>query len=212
MPLKPELGTLFRRGLARMRDAHEYDLARALDKSLSVIHPNQRRTGAESLKMFTKSTLEALNQHLVSVQRFVLETVESTLMTVTKDIAEELVNLVRGELYPELYCTRFEVYESAFTRHVAAYGAKMQLSDFRPDLKKAALQAGTSNRIRAFCDELGDALLIVVERQRNTMASPQKPREDVVDQANRFVKLEPNLFGIGFNINYLIRRMRGKKE
>lgn len=211
-PLTPEFAALVRRGLARMHDSHVHDLARVLNESLSLIHPNQRRTGAESLETFKTKTVEALNQHLNGVQKFIVDTVSSTNTVLTEKGVEELVTIVRGELHPDLYRTRFDGYESAFARHVGRYGGSMQLSDFRPDLAKAALHAGTSNRISSFCGELRDVLLTVLERQRNTAPVAERPPEDAIDQANRFIKLEPNFFGIGFNFNYLIRRLRGKKE
>jgi hypothetical protein len=210
--LTPEFAALIRRGIARMHDSHVHDLSRVLNDSLSLIHPNQRRTGLESLETFTAKTVEALNKHLSSVQEFVLVSVGSTNTLLTEERVKELVTLVRAELHPELYRTRFEGYESSFSRHVARYGATIKLSDFRPDLAKAALHAGTSNRITRFCDELKDALLTVLERQRNTAPTAERPPESVIDQGNRFIKLEPNVFGIGFNFNYLIRRLRGKRE
>ena len=33
-----------------------------------------------------------------------------------------------------------------------------------------------------------------------------------MEVANKVLKLEPNFMGIGININYLIRRLFGKKE
>jgi hypothetical protein len=207
-----ELGGLIKRGLARMNESHVHELTRVLEAALSVIHPNERRSGRESLEMFTSKSVETMNAFLQSAQEFVLSTVKSTNTLLTPAKVDELVSLVRGGLREDLYLGRFEGYESAFARRVASYGSTMKLSDFRADLSKAALHAGTSNRIRAFVRELEDALLTELERQGNTSPSEKKAEEDLGDQANRFIKLEPNFFGIGLNLNYLIQRLRGRKK
>lgn len=104
------------------------------------------------------------------MQEFVLKTVKSTNTVLTPEKIDELVSLVRGGLHEDLYLSRFEGYESAFARRVASCGSTMELSEFRPDLSKAALHASTSNRIRTFVGELKDALLTELERRRNTNA------------------------------------------
>lgn len=175
----PELGGLIERGLARMYESHVYELGRVQEAALSVIHPNDRRSGFDSLDIFTLKSVETVNAFLQSMREFVLSTVKSTNTVLTPVKVDELVSLVRDGLREDLYLRRFEGYESAFARRVARYGSTMKLSDFRADLSKATLRAGTSNRIRAYVRELEDALLTELERQRNTRASaikkPQHP-------------------------------------
>jgi hypothetical protein len=169
-----ELGGLIERGLARMNESHWHDLARVLEAALLVIQPNERRSGSESLDIFTIKSVETRNAFLQSAQKFVLNTVKSTNTVLTPLKVDELVSLVRSGLREDLYLSRFEGYESAFARRVASCGSTMKLSDFRADLSKAALHADTSNRIRATLRELEDALLTELERQRNISAPTEK--------------------------------------
>jgi len=173
-----ELHGLIRRGLARMNESHVNELSRVLDAALLVIHPNERRSGGESLDLFTSKSVEAMNAFLQSAKEFVLSTIKDTNTVLTSVKVDDLISLVRGGLREDLYLSRFEGYESAFARRVASYGSTMKLSDFRVDLSRAALHAFTFNRIRVFVRELEDALLTELERQRNTSLSKKKKSQN----------------------------------
>lgn len=210
--LTPGFSNVIRRGLVRLHDAHGDALGKVLNDSLAVFHPNQRGTVRQSLELFTTGTVGALNEHLASVMRFVVESVETTHTALNEAKVDELVALVQAALDPDLYALRFDVFEESFARHAGRYGSAARLSDVRSDLIKAASLAGTANRVRAFSGEVRDALLTRLERQRNQAAMTDKQPEKGIDQLNRFVKLEPNFFGIGLNFNYLVRLWRGKKD
>lgn len=174
-----ELGGLIERGLARMNESHVHELGGVLEAALSVIHPSERLSGGQSLNIFTSKSFETMSAFLQSARGFVLNTIKSTNTVLTPVKVEELVCLVRDALREDLYINRFDVYESAFDRRVASYGSTMKLSDFRADLSKAALHAGTSNRIRVFVSELKDDLLMELERQRNTRPSAKKESQNL---------------------------------
>lgn len=208
-----ELFGLVKRGLTRLCDEHVYDLGKVIEASLVVIHPNERRSARESLELFTAGSVATMNVFLQAVVDFVLATVKNTSTTLTAAKVDELVSLVHSELRPDLYLAGFDGYESAFARRIESYGSTMHLSDFRSDLSRGALHAATANRVRAFRDQLKDYLLTELERQENmSPLGKAAGEESLVDQANRFIKFEPNFMGIGFNFNYLIRLFRGKKE
>jgi hypothetical protein len=180
--ITPELGGLIQRGLARMNESHLHDLGHVLEAALSVIRPNERRSGRESLDLFSSKLVETMNAFLQSAREFVLSTVKRTNTVLTPLKINELVSLVQGGLPEDLYLRRFEGYESAFARRVSSYGSTMKLSDFRVDLSKAALHSGTSNRIRAFSRELEDALLTELERHRNTSPSARRASQHPGDR------------------------------
>lgn len=209
--LPPEYLALVRRELCRLHDAHVEALGKVLNDSLSVVQPNQRKTVKNCLELFTKKTVEELNRHLESVRQFLLDSLDNTQTKLTEKKIEELVNLVETIVQSDLYVGRFELFESSFARRVAAYGSPLRLSDFRPDLAKALLHAGSSNKVRAFSSEIRDTMLTVLERQRNTRPVTDRPQEQLVDKINKAIKLEPNFFGIGLNLNYLIRLLRRKE-
>ena len=169
-----ELSGLIERGLARMNESHVDELSRVLEAALLIIHPNNPRIGQESLDLFKSNSVKTMNSFLQTAMEFVLNTVKSTNTVLTPVKVDELLSLVSGGLREDLYLERFEAYQSAFARHVARYGIRMKLSDFRDDLLKAQFHAGTTNRIRVFVDELNDALLTEHQRQRNTSHSAKK--------------------------------------
>jgi hypothetical protein len=173
----PELGDLIECGLARMNDSHVHDLGRILEAAISIIHPNERRSGSESLDLFTSKSVEAMNEFLQSTREFVFSTVKRTHTVLTPLKVDQLVRLVQGGLHEDLYLRTFEGYESAFARRVARYGSTMKLSDVRADLAKAALHAGTSSRIRSSLRSLEDDLLTELERQNNTSISAKNTPE-----------------------------------
>lgn len=119
----PELGGPIERGLARMNESRLHELARILEAALLVIHPNERRSGRESLDVFTSKSAETMNAFLQSAREFVLSTVKSTNTALTPVKVDELVSLVHGGLHEDLYLRTFEGYESAFARRVASLEA-----------------------------------------------------------------------------------------
>lgn len=124
-----ELNGLIERGLARINESHLHDLGRVLKAALLVIHPNNLRTGRESLDIFTSKSFEALSAYLLTTSDFVLSTIKSTNTALTPVKVDEIVRLVRSSLRDDLYLKRFEVYESAFDSHVARYGITMKLGN-----------------------------------------------------------------------------------
>lgn len=104
-----ELDGLIKRGLARMNESHVHELGRVLEDALLVIHPNERRSGGESLRIFTSKSVETMNAFLQSTREFVLSTVKSTNTLLTPTKVHELVLLVRDAVREELYLRRFEV-------------------------------------------------------------------------------------------------------
>lgn len=159
---------IIERGLQRLNNSHVQDLHLVLQEALSVIHPNQRQSGGNCLEKFSSDSINLINVFLQRVQDFVLSTIKNTNTNLTSSKIDELLGLVQSSMPSDLYDKRFDVFESAFARHVSRYGSSMKLSDYRPDISKALLSAFTTNRRRDFISELNDALLIEIERQLNS--------------------------------------------
>ena len=203
---------LLERNLSRARDEHVSALLTVLNESISVIRPERRATVQESLKLFEKETFRALKDYIVQARLVALSVIEGTNICFTSEDKPAVMALVEKYVKPSLYLVRFTAYETAVARHLARFGNPFQLSNFRPDLTKATYEVGTINVIRSFLAALSDDLEVIAQKQRNSSTLASSVQEGKLEQANRLIKLEPNLFGIGVNLNYLIRRLLGRRE
>lgn len=203
---------LLDRSLSRARDEHVSVLLTVLNQAVSIIHPTPRATVPESLNLFEEKTFLARKEYFSQVRQAVLSVIEGTNAGVTSEGNSAVLVLLEKYVESFLYMARFTAYEGAVARHVARFGSPFQLSDFRLDLTKATYEVSSINSIRSFLAALSDDLEIVAQKQKNSSISLGVTQEGKLEQTNRLIKLEPNFFGIGVNLNYLIRRLLGKRE
>lgn len=203
---------LLDRSLSRVREEHVSVLLTVLNEAVSVIHSTRRATVPESLKLFEEKTFHARKDYFSQVRLAVLSVIEGTNAGFTSENKSAILALVAKHVESSLYLARFTAYEGAVARHVARFGSPFQLCDFRVDLTKASYEVSSVNSIRSFLAALSDDLEIVAQKWKNSPASVGVTQEGKMEQANRLIKLEPNFFGIGVNLNYLIRRLLGKRE
>jgi len=203
---------LLERSLFRAREEHVSALCGVLSEAVSVIHPQRRSTVSECLKLFNDKTFRALQDYMAQLRSTTLSVIEDTHVCFTSNDKTAVMNIVEKYLEPSLYVARFTSFEGAVARHISRFGSPIQLNDFRPDLSKALYDAGTSNAIRRFLAALGDDLEMVALKQKNASALAISKQESKLEQANRLIKLEPNFFGIGVNVNYLVRRLLKWRE
>jgi hypothetical protein len=197
---------ILERNLFRGREEHVGALLAVLTEALSVIHPQRRATVSECLKLFNDKTFGALQDYVAQVRSTTLSVIEDSQVCFTSSDKYAVLAIVEKFVEPSLYIARFAAFEGAIGRHLARFGSLIQLNDFRPDINKASYQAGTSNINRRFLAALSDDLEMVAQKQKNISTPATSTPEGKWEQANRLVKLEPNIFGIGINFPYLIRR------
>lgn len=210
--MSPEILGLLERSLCRVREDHVGALLAVLTEAVSVIHPQRRGTVPESLALFNDKTFRALQHHVAQIRSTTLLVIEDSQVCFTSNDKSAVLTVVEKCVEPSLYVARFAVYEGAVARHLARFGSPIQLNVFRPDLTKALNEAGTSNAIRSFLAALSDDLEMIPQKQKNASSLAASKPEGRWEQANRLVKLEPNIFGIGVNLNYLIRRLLKWRE
>lgn len=211
-PVTSDILPLLERSLSRARDEHISALLSVMNEAISVIHPERPATVPESLKVFQEKTFRTLKDYISQVRLATLSVIEGTNVSFTSDDKGTVLALVEKYVEPSLYLTRFAAYEGAVARHVASFGSPFQLSDFRLDLTKATYEVGSINTICSFLAVLSDDLEVTAQKQRNSSTLMPSIQERKLEQANRLIKLEPNFFGIGVNLNYLIRRLLGRRE
>lgn len=213
--MKPETLKLLDRRLDRVQKEHIDCLLSLLNDSLQVIKVGRKATISESLELFKQATAAAQAMYGVAIRTEVLLVVNQTQYVLDAEGKVAILALTSKYFSENLYMERFRAYEESFARHVSRYSARINLADFRPDLVKALYHVGSVNFIRSTMAHLADDLELIVQRPAaavSALATPVATPEGKMEQANRFVKLEPNFLGIGLNLNYLIRRWLGKKE
>lgn len=210
--MKPEALSLLDRRLTRIHGEHVGRLLSLLNDSLRVIKIDRRATIGESLEHFKQATSAAQSKYGEQVRTEILSVVDHTQHVLDAEGKAAILKLASKYFTEELYMERFRIYEEAFDRHVGRYGVKIDLADFRPDLVRSLYHVGSANFVRSAVAKLADDLELIVQRPVLPASIPSVTPEGKLEQANRLIKLEPNLFGIGFNLNYLIRRLFGKRE
>lgn len=208
----PEALALVERKVTRLREAHVCRLLSVLNEAIKVIHVERKTTVRESLNLFKDGTVSALNDYATSVQIEVLSVINGTQIILTPEGKASVLATVEKQFDSSLYAKRFRIYEEAFERHVARTGFSLHLGDFRPDLVKASYEVASVNFIRAFLAALSDDLEVIVQRRRPEVPDATLRPEGRLEQANRLFMLEPNFFGLGLNVNYLIRRLFVKRK
>jgi len=210
-PIILEALSLLDRRLSRKRDEHVSRLLTLLDDSLRVIKINRKATVTESLQHFKDETANAQFEYGRQVCVEVIFVVKLTQLSFSSEAKSVIIELTSKYFDENLYMTRFRIYEEAFERHVRRCGSNIILADFRSDLVKAQYHVGSANFVRSTLSKLADDLELIFIWPAPAL-SPSPYPEGKMEQANRLIKLEPNIFGIGINLNYLIRRIFGRNE
>ena len=203
---------ILERKISHTRDVHFHVMLMVLNETVAVIRPDKKASVSESLKLFEMQTLSALRDYLSQVRETILLVIQETNTSLLPNDIVSIMVLVEKYIDAPLFISHFENYEGAVVRHLDRYGRPFQLSDFRPDLRKCTYQVGAINIIRTFIASLRGDLDVIYLKQKNNMVTIQPAKENRFEQVNRLIKIEPNIFGLGINLNYLFRRLMKKCE
>lgn len=202
---------LLDRKIGRLKDEHVSKLLLILNESLKLVDVSRRSTVRDSLDYFARATVEALKQYAAGVRNEVLSLVEQSQIGLAEGSKASALGVVSKHFDDSLYANRFRIYEEAFDRHIRRFGASIDLAVFRSDLIKASHHVATTNFVRGFLASLADDLETLVLRVDQSAAVVATHKETSLEQANRLFNLEPNIFGIGINLNYVIGKLLRKK-
>ena len=214
--MTPATLALLDRRLARILKEHGWSLSDAISQALAALDVSRRATISHSFDRFRSVSAEAQRVYGQSLCIEVALVVQQTQQSLDPAGKSEILQVVAKHLNDDLYAQRFGQLEEAIGRHFGRAGIQVDLAPFRPDIARSLYDVGSKNFVISTIAKLADDLELFV--QRPTSASPQQEPEakaepeSKLEQANRLFKLEPNLFGFGINLNYLLRRFLGKKE
>lgn len=198
--------------IGRLKDEHVGKLLSILNESLKLVDVSRRATARDGLDYFARATIEALKQYAAEVQKEILSFVEQTQIVLDKDGKASVLGIVSKHFDDGLYPHRFRIYEEAFARHMSRFGLSIDLAAYGSDSVRASHHAATINFIRGFLASLADELEVLILRVGQSAAVVATHTETSFEQANRFFKLEPNIFGVGVNLNYVIGKLFRKKR
>ena len=187
-------------------------MSSVLDESVKKIKADRRASVGESYEYFKQETAKAQTEFGTKLQAEVLAVVEQTQPTLSPDGREKILSLLPKHLDKDLYFKRFPAFEEAVRRHIGRYGQKLDSTLVRSDIVEALYYAGSENFVMSVLAKLSDDLELVVQRKAQSATAPPSASQSKLEQANKLIKLEPNIFGIGLNLNYLIRKFTGRKE
>lgn len=216
--MTPAALKLLDRRLGRLRAEHDGDLSKAATDALGVIERARRGTVSRGFDEFRSGSAAAQRTYGEKLRAEVALVVRETQQSMTPKAKSAILQVLGKHLNDSLYDGRFEQFEGAIGRHFGRAGMQLDLAPFRPDLAKSLYDVGSKHFVQSTLARVADDLELVVLRtvadpaQRQPTNGDPVVKEGKLEQANRFFKLEPNFFGIGVNLNYLVRRIMGKKE
>lgn len=198
--------------LARLRVEHESRLLFLGREPLDKFNPTRRATFGESISAYVQAAGAELSNYVGLIRGEVLSLVDQLLLPLSTEAIAAVMAIVERQFDPDLYPKRLTLFEDALVRTGDRYGVNVREWGMRTDISASLHHAGTHNLIRCSLAALRDDLELVRLRSHADKAAAAADPETTLEQANRLVKLEPNVFGIGINFNYLIRRLLGRKE
>ena len=202
---------LLDRKIGRLKDKHVTSLLSIQNEALNLFDVSRRATARDSLDYFAHATIEALKQFAADVRKEVLSVVEQTQIPLVEDGKASVLCIVSKHFDDGLYPSRFRIYEEAFARHMSRFGLFIDLAAYGSDSVKASHRVATTNFIRGFIASLADDIEAHVLRIAQSVAI-DKGQTVAPLEINRVLKLEPNFFGLGFNLNYVIDKLLRKKR
>lgn len=215
--MTPATLALLDRRLARILKEHNWSQSDAVSQALAALDVSRRATISHSFDKFRSASAAAQQAYGQSLCAEVALVVQQTQQSLDSEGKSQILQVVAKHLNDDMYAKRFSQFEEAIGRHFGRAGMQVDLIPFRPDIARSLYDVSSKSFVLSTTAKLADDLELFV--QRPLAVSPQQqpeakaePTESKLEQANRFFKLEPNFFGFGFNLNYLLRRLMGKKE
>ncbi len=196
--------------LSRLKADHENSVLFAGNAPLGAFDPLRKRTHGIAIDAYVVALRTELHEHAARVRTEVMLVVDQLLLPLSPESKAAVLDLAAQKFDKDLYPKRLKMFVESMVRKGGHCGLKVDEWGLRTDLEHARLSAGTSTFIYRELAKLADELELV--RLRSPPLATLQNREGKVEQANRVLKLEPNVFGIGINLNYLIRRWFGKKD
>ena len=202
MSREPE--EIFASQLRRLHDEHVGRLLDASSKAHDVFDPTSIRTLGRSVALYRQLAEGELRDYTKRVQSEALRTLELEPLDQLEGAVLSRLQAVKQNLKTDLYPNRLKLLFEGFGRQSTRMG--VELPPTGPSHEVALHSAATANHISTFLGHLRDEADLLLVRRRQGHAVEPQASEKPAEQINQMVKLEPNLFGIGININYLIRR------
>lgn len=215
--MTPATLTLLDRRLARILKEHSWSLSDGVSQALAALDVSRRATIPHSFDKFRSTSAAAQQAYGQSLCAEIALVVQQTQQSLNREGKSQILQIVAKHLSDDLYAKRFGQFEDAIGRHFGRAGMQVDLTPFRTDIARSLYDVGSKNFVISTTAKLADDLELFV--QRHLAVPPQQapeakaePTESTLEQANRLFKLEPNIFGFGINLNYLLRWIMRKKK
>lgn len=211
--MKVETIELLQRKLERNSSAYTTVQGKVAADSLALFEVNSNASISKCLKHFRLSAARAMEEYGEQTRDIILTTLRNTGSTLDPEGKHQVEAVLRPFFTSELSCyeTRFQSFQGSLVRHMQGYGVAVDLHNYRPDIAQSQYVVHGTNlarRIRELvADDLEELVLRDAARVNADAATPS-----MLQEANQFLKLEPNFMGIGLNFNYLIRRLLGRDK
>lgn len=211
---------LIDRKLNHLHDEHVDDLLSIANRVVNKIEPSRKEkiesstnaTISNSLRAIPQETLAALSRYGDNIIREVTSTISGLNIDLDENDKRVITTVVKKYLEESLYEKRFQSSLNSIHRHLGRYGTSADLQRYGLDIQKSSHDIGVKNIIRRNIAKLQNDLDVFILRKHYQIKTESESEESKLDKANKAIKLEPNFFGFGLNLNYLINRWIRRKK
>jgi hypothetical protein len=172
---------LLERRLSRLCDDHKNALPFQDTEALNAIDLQSKTSVSVAYEKLLSGTAWRLSEYCDKVKADVLQLIDGTVTDLSTDDRDAVLRVAATNFDSTLYLKRFDLFGEAIQRHFGRAGMTVNLDDYRLDLCRARLDAGTSNTIDRFFATLKDDLDLLIQRKQkiaadiSLAASNQKP-------------------------------------
>ena len=197
------LNEILKRKLNIIDSDCEASLMTDIQKIYSNINPPVSRSIALQLKAFEPTMLSSI----IKKHRLFTTEMCRILKESNQKIDENHINLiteiVEEKFGADKYKDRINTFLSSIERIYSRYGLVFDQNVYRTDLMKTTYSCSVQNYTRKIRADIAAELHLLIIAQNN--------ETDFLSNANEIIDLKPNFFGLGVNLNNLLKKIIKKR-
>ena len=210
--MTPEERDILERKLRRVREAFLGRMIAASSTALKEIDPIRNITVKNAITTYKTCALQEMRTLQVELCSAVIEFVGAASLALADESVEEIVELNFAVLDEENLLGLMGRFEESVDRHMSRYGIRTNLSLLNLEITRAEYVAGVKNGCNRHRSALKDELRTLLVSQSKRAQGKEQNKPGKLEVANEIVKLEPNLFGIGLNLNKVFAKCFFRKR
>lgn len=177
----------------------EVSLASDIQKIYSNINPPVSRNITPQLKAFEPKVLESINKKRKLFTTEMCRILKESNQKINEQHVNLISEIIEEKFGADKYKNRINTFLSSIETIYSRYGLAFDQKQYRTDLIKSCYSCGIQNTTRKVRADIAAELQLIIIAQSN--------KSGFLSKANEVVDLKPNFFGLGINLNNLLKRI-----